>query len=268
MEHKNKRLPIFTERFRELQGDKSNTDFASFLGISRQTVGFYCNGERLPDALSLIQIAEKCQVSADWLLGLSKEKSYEADIQKVCNYTGLSASAVSNLAKSKGRHPQTEVQSFLFERTKLINYIVNYFSGFALKGILKPPYKYIPIKANSLYPFMGDVHFAAAIRALQSSRIEFESLYKDDELFEERAIYGFLRKHADVAACERIVWGDELNNYLTDEEMEEINRAQFDDERMWLEDHEHEDWDIVEYEDEREEEYDTVASFLNSLRQE
>ena len=45
MERKNERLPIFTERFRELQGDRSNTEFADFLGISRQTVGFYKNAE-------------------------------------------------------------------------------------------------------------------------------------------------------------------------------------------------------------------------------
>ena len=71
MERKNERLPIFTERFRELQGDRSNTEFAEFLEISRQTVGFYCNGDRIPDALTLKQIAEKCGVSADWLLGIS-----------------------------------------------------------------------------------------------------------------------------------------------------------------------------------------------------
>lgn len=71
MERKNERLPIFTERFRELQGEQSNTEFAEFLGISRQTVGFYCNGDRVPDAVTLIKIAEKCGVSADWLLGMS-----------------------------------------------------------------------------------------------------------------------------------------------------------------------------------------------------
>ena len=48
MERKENRLPIFTERFRSLQEDRTNTEFADFLGLSRQTVGFYCNGDRLP----------------------------------------------------------------------------------------------------------------------------------------------------------------------------------------------------------------------------
>lgn len=71
------RLPVFTERFRELQEDRSNTEFAEFLGISRQTVGFYCNGDRIPDALGLKEVAEKCEVSTDWLLGLSDFRTKE-----------------------------------------------------------------------------------------------------------------------------------------------------------------------------------------------
>ena len=71
MERKENRLPIFTQRFRELQGERSNTDFADFLGLSRQTVGFYCNSDRLPDVITLIQIAEKCNVSTDYLLGVT-----------------------------------------------------------------------------------------------------------------------------------------------------------------------------------------------------
>lgn len=75
MERKENRLPIFTERFRKLQGEKSNTEFAEFLGLSRQTVGFYCNGDRLPDAITLLQIAVKCNVSTDYLLGISDFQS-------------------------------------------------------------------------------------------------------------------------------------------------------------------------------------------------
>lgn len=95
--HKNDRLPIFTERFRKLQGERSNTEFADFLGISRQTVGFYCNGDRVPDALTLVKIAQTCGVSADWLLGLSEVKTFDIDLQKVCRFTKLSEEAVKFL---------------------------------------------------------------------------------------------------------------------------------------------------------------------------
>lgn len=86
-----KRFPIFSERFAELRGEKTQAEFADFLGISRPTVGFYENGTRIPDALVLCQIAERCNVSADWLLGLSEERTTDSDVQKVCQYTGLSS---------------------------------------------------------------------------------------------------------------------------------------------------------------------------------
>ncbi len=93
------RFPEFMNGFRELQGDMSNTDFAELLGISRQTVGFYCNGDRIPDALGIKAIAEKCGVSSDWLLGLSPERSIDGEIRQVCKYTGLSQAAVERLRK-------------------------------------------------------------------------------------------------------------------------------------------------------------------------
>lgn len=94
MERKENRMPIFTRRFRELQGERSNTEFADFLGLSRQTVGFYCNGDRLPDVITLLQIAEKCSVSTDYLLGQSDVRTQVPEIQSICKYTGLTESAV------------------------------------------------------------------------------------------------------------------------------------------------------------------------------
>lgn len=65
------RFPIFSQRFNKLRGEITQACFADFLDISRPTIGFYENGERLPDALTLRKIAERCGVAADWLLGLS-----------------------------------------------------------------------------------------------------------------------------------------------------------------------------------------------------
>ncbi len=93
----NNRLPIFTKRFRELQGERTNTEFSVFLGLSRQTVGFYCNGDRLPDAQILRDIAERCNVSTDWLLGITDVKNRNAEIQQICNHTGLSQVSVEKI---------------------------------------------------------------------------------------------------------------------------------------------------------------------------
>lgn len=87
---KEPKLKIFAERFGELRGDKTQAEFADFIGISRPTIGFYENGERLPDALVLKTIAEKCNVSSDWLLGLSDVKTSNYNIKEVNSLTGLS----------------------------------------------------------------------------------------------------------------------------------------------------------------------------------
>lgn len=68
---KNDRLPIFRENLYKLMGDMSITEFAGKVGLSRQTMGFYLNGDRIPDSLTLAQICKACGVSSDWLIGLT-----------------------------------------------------------------------------------------------------------------------------------------------------------------------------------------------------
>ena len=98
-----------------MQGKRTNTEFADFLGISRQTVGFYCNGDRIPDAVVLRQIAEKCEVSVDWLLGLSDVPVLDADIKEICAYTGLSETAAKNLHKIANRKEFPRIINIFFE---------------------------------------------------------------------------------------------------------------------------------------------------------
>lgn len=91
------RFPAFRDAFVELMGEMTIKEFADKLGMSRATVGFYSSGQRIPDALGIKTIAEKCGVSADWLLGLSESQSTDANVQQVHNYTGLSDCAVDFL---------------------------------------------------------------------------------------------------------------------------------------------------------------------------
>lgn len=95
------RFPKFRDRFRELQGNRSNTEFAAFLGMSRQTVGFYCNGDRIPDALGIKEIAEKCKVSADWLLGMTDFTSQDFRVRRISEITGISEDTIESIILQK-----------------------------------------------------------------------------------------------------------------------------------------------------------------------
>lgn len=110
------RLPEFKYRLKELQGVMTNTEFAEFLGMSRQTVGFYLNGDRIPDALGLLDISEKCHVSTDWLIGRSQVKTTDGNVAAVCNFTGLSETSVIKLNECARREDGPNLIAIFFDR--------------------------------------------------------------------------------------------------------------------------------------------------------
>ncbi len=104
-----RRFPVFAERFAQLRGDRTQGEFASILGLSRPTVGFYENGNRLPDAYTLRHIAVTCDVSADWLLGISDERTINGDIAQASRYTGLSANSIRKIHElSESSYPHSK----------------------------------------------------------------------------------------------------------------------------------------------------------------
>ena len=59
---------IFSERLESLRNGRKKVEFAAFLGTSPQNYGRYEKG-RIPDSVSLSEIANRCGVTVDWLLG-------------------------------------------------------------------------------------------------------------------------------------------------------------------------------------------------------
>lgn len=115
----NVRFPIFRERFSQLRGDMKQDEFAEFLGFSRPTVALYESGKRVPDAVALKTIAEKCKVSADWLLGLSEAPTDNRDDRFICDSTGLSFEALGTL-RFDGRQ-RAELNTFIENSTSIVD---------------------------------------------------------------------------------------------------------------------------------------------------
>lgn len=153
---KQERFPMFRNRFRELQGTQSNIEFANYLGFSRQTVGFYYNGDRIPDALKLKEIAEKCNVSADWLLGLSNVKSNDGSIKSVCEYTGLSEQAVESLVHDMFQREESSrvapVMNFLIESNYLSYLAIHLFCALENSVTYQACKEVLFDKYGDLYP--------------------------------------------------------------------------------------------------------------------
>lgn len=140
---KTKRIPGFVERLKELMGDMDNTTFAKHVGLSRQTLGYYLNGNRLPDANNIIKICRACNVSSDYLLGLSDVRSADGSVQAACDYTGLTEPAVKILHKmgnSGRRLPGEDHPGVLTLRAMLSRLLVQREMGLALSFLADAEY--------------------------------------------------------------------------------------------------------------------------------
>lgn len=75
----------------------SQTELATKLDVSKQSISAYENGDRMPNADQLIKYANFFHVSTDYLLGLTDVKSANADLIAACKCTGLTEGAIQNL---------------------------------------------------------------------------------------------------------------------------------------------------------------------------
>lgn len=74
---------IFSKRLKELRSDMKLTQkqFAEKVGFTQATLSAYENNPKNPSFDIIIDIAEKCNVSIDWLCGLSDKKNTNEEIK-------------------------------------------------------------------------------------------------------------------------------------------------------------------------------------------
>jgi len=90
---------VFATRLCRLMDDTGTTQqqLADRIGITRQTISQYMNGDIEPKMRYFTAIADFFNVSADYLLGLSDVKTTNPDIKAVCELTGLSEESINSL---------------------------------------------------------------------------------------------------------------------------------------------------------------------------
>ncbi len=103
-----------------MEGMRKSTiqEFAQIVGVTRPTMSYYLSGQREPDASTVRQICQKCNVSADWLLGLSDVRTLDANARAAADYTGLSAEAVEEL------HGHTYPASYPPEHKEILSKLI------------------------------------------------------------------------------------------------------------------------------------------------
>lgn len=76
-------------------------ELAQQIGVTDNTISYFCSGRRTPNIEMLISIARALNVSGDYLLGLSDVITPSTDLQAVVAYTGLSEDNVATLNTHK-----------------------------------------------------------------------------------------------------------------------------------------------------------------------
>ncbi len=165
----------------------SITEFADMLGLTRQTVGYYINGDRIPDSEKLLQICQRCDVSADYLLGLTSDPKRTPSVM---DELALSETSVNWLKNVKAGHiygGHYDI-NWLFESksfSALIDSIFSYICANAATDIYRKARK--QILPPSFYDLIADGYtFEAASAKVYSecpSNEEREELSK--KLWEE-----------------------------------------------------------------------------------
>lgn len=83
--------------------DKKQKELARAIGVTDNTISYFCGGKRTPNLQQIIAIAKELNVSTDYLLGLSGTPSVDEDVQAACKTTGLSEESVKLLHDMRGR---------------------------------------------------------------------------------------------------------------------------------------------------------------------
>lgn len=96
---------IFVQRFREIMNDTNTTQkaLAEALDTTPQSISQYATGQSEPAFSRLKEIADYFNVTADWLIGITNDRSR---IPSAADEIGLSGSAISDLQAILNAPPQ------------------------------------------------------------------------------------------------------------------------------------------------------------------
>lgn len=134
----------FAARLRDLLAKTKTTQpmLAEAIGVSRQAIGQWKDGNTLPDIVSLGKIADYFNVSADYLLGRTEVATSDMDLQAICDYTNLSEKAIENITEfttvdgSLGVLSAGAVFNKLCENGYIFDFCQNIFSYFEISDLI------------------------------------------------------------------------------------------------------------------------------------
>ena len=109
---------LFGDRILELmKPHETQMEFGERVGVNRNTIASYTRiKDKMPDTEIILKISRSCNVSADWLLGLSEIRSPDISAQAVGKYTGLDGDTIEKLHSLSSETDEAAAIRWLFNR--------------------------------------------------------------------------------------------------------------------------------------------------------
>lgn len=164
---------VFPTRLRELMERPPKTSqpqLADAIGVQRQTISNYANGQSSPDWEALLKIADYFDVSADWLLGRKGAvERIDPKARAASEYTGLSVEAIDTLRSIQKEDVYDVMSEFLKQKGRDFAYQL-----FILRGnseIVRKSLTNMDSASDSVKAFSESF---GQVKVLELSMYEFE----------------------------------------------------------------------------------------------
>lgn len=158
---------VFSERLKNVRKKTSlsQLEFAKKLGITRQSISYYENGERLPDIQILTDICKVTNCSPNYLLGLQDTmQDINADISAV---TGLSEDSIEKMAKNKN---YAVILNFAVNTNEFWNLIgvLDYLA----RGSIKLSQEFGEMSFDSFFEYCGQIELNKLMKRVEEAEFE------------------------------------------------------------------------------------------------
>ena len=149
---------------------KKQKELAKHLGITDNTVSYFCSGSRTPNTAQLKMIAEFFDTSTDYLLGLSRADTTDPEITSVCDYIGLSKEAVQIIREHAYGNDIREIINFFLQSSNMLDESFSRSHAFILFCKSFMGYKRALEYSNDFYKQYFDMHIDPTALSTKESK--------------------------------------------------------------------------------------------------
>jgi transcriptional regulator with XRE-family HTH domain len=101
--------------------NKKQKELAKELGVTDNTISYFCSGKRTPNISQIVKIAKYLNVSTDYLLGIERGSTPEKTA--LISALGLSEDCIGIIEKASGTEEAQKIEYLLRNKDKIFELI-------------------------------------------------------------------------------------------------------------------------------------------------